>query len=312
MDEKRVINFMDEVQKLKDEQQADNNYRNSTENKLDVISKQKEPAKIACMNHVFSDLYKKSLPVSGEYKASYSDELDSDMTAFLTSRGNGDEGRYFTDCCKRSPICKKLYEKVTDLVETYYEEKADNIDKYSAEDMVFRMTDDTTKKLDLISKELEIEDISDIIADNVKATATAEISRAKAQKEANQKIEQELANDMSVKTESDINDILTMRGMLDEREFTPSLFQGIMIGNINTVQKMFESGHTTDYYVKESVAEYANESETVSRPATVEEVAFLESVKELTKLNIVKALRMEKLDLNRVDDLAVEYSQRGF
>lgn len=313
MDETKVLNFMDEVQKIKDKQVSEEEYRNSRENKLNIIEQEREPAKMQCINHVFANVYKKALPLNDEYKQCCSDNLDDEMATFITDRCDGDEGKYMTDCAKRSAVCKKLLEKVTDVVNDYFEEKADNIDSYSADEMAFRMDDATERKLDLITKELELDDVSDVIADNVKATAIAEITRAKEQKEANKKLEQELANDMAVKTEAAIEDILSFRGLMDTKDYNPTLFQGIMIGNLNTTSKMYESGHLDDYYVREAVSEYGANDSAEIRQATVPEVAFLESVKELTRLSIVKALNMEDLiDVNKVNALAREYAEKDF
>ena len=69
---------------------------------------------------------------------------------------------------------------------------------------------------------------------------------------------------------------------------------------------MQESGRFDGEYTFNTLTEYdlpENDGK-----SSIEEMAFIESVKEYTKLNILKALKLESFDKYKVSDLANEYA----
>ena len=170
------------------------------------------------------------------------------------------------------------------------------------------MDDDTEQKLNVINRDLELDDLSQIISDNVRVTAASEIARAKAEKEKIKEVERELSDNLSVNNESAIETELELRGMSKKKFFQPSLFEGIMINKLNNVTA--ESASST--YLYDTLEMYGMTESTVDKFATPEEIAFTESVREYTLLNIVKSLKLENCfnNLQNIRDLATEYAQK--
>ena len=129
---------------------------------------------------------------------------------------------------------------------------------------------------------------------------------AKKEKEDINNLEKELANDINVTTKEAVDNILELKGYTESKTFEPTLFQGIMIGKLNEFTKMQESGRFDGEYTFNTLTEYGLPEN--DGKSSIEEMAFIESVKEYTKLNILKALKLESFDKYKVSDLANEYA----
>jgi hypothetical protein len=79
-----------------------------------------------------------------------------------------------------------------------------------------------------------------------------------------------------------------------------------MIGKLEKATLMKESGANSTYLYN-ALAEYGIENDSF---ASAEEIAFVESVREYTLLNISKALKLENFKLNDIRMLAQEYATR--
>ena len=182
------------------------------------------------------------------------------------------------------------------------------VDEYNVKDLVFSSDEEMQKQIDVVNKDLDLDDISKIIKDSVKTSAASEILRAKKEKEDIKQLEADLVNDMNVKNEEDIQEAMQLRGFGETKTFQPSLFQGIMIGNMNKFTKMEESGLLEPDYIYNTLEDYGYNESTNDTGASKEELAFIETVKEYTRLSIVKALKMERFSLNDINDLANQYA----
>ena len=179
------------------------------------------------------------------------------------------------------------------LVDDKFKEKEEKINETKPElDLVFKMDGETEKKIDVINQDLELDDIAKVISDNVRNTAMSEINRAKEEKENMKQIETDLANDINVKSEAAI-----------EREL---LFEGIMIGKMNKLSYTTES--TDDVYLYNAMKDYTGAFYEGGESATAEEIAFVESVRELTLLSMERALKIKKYSLQDIKNLANEYA----
>lgn len=281
------------------------------------LEKQKKSACNECISKIFEKFYQQAVPLNPEYKNAYNSELSSDMDDFAKGRGAVDLAYYVGEANRKkiSPCATRIVEGVNHIVNQYYENVSNNLHspEITADDMVFRMDDATEERLDALSKDCELDNLADAISDQVKADAMSEISRAKAEKEAIQQAEEELANDMSVNDETAIESALMRRGLIRPTAtiYQPSLFEGIMIGKTKHHVMMQEAGYNNQVYLYDTLLEYGKSSTEIGgaiRYATAEEMAFVESVRLNTCIYIARALNLEKFSLPEIRDMAMSYS----
>lgn len=306
--EQKVINFMDRVRAAKEQEAQDKAFQNSTDYKLKCLDREQDNAKGVCLDMIFSSIYKNALPLNDDYKVAHSDDLDAEMKDFINARSPKGMVYYVKEGIRKgSKAAKKIMEATDKIVQDDYNNKAMNVEDLNAEDMMFRSNTETIRKIDALSNDMSLPDLSNAIKDNVKMAAMSEIKRAKEEKENIKNLEKQLSQDMSVKDDTAIESALELHGITEKKDFNPTLFQGIMIGNVNKLQAMKESGTLTPQCVYNALDDFGF-TESVVATDSVEVLAFIESVKELTKLSVIKALKLERFDPQTVNDLANEYA----
>ena len=307
--ERTVLDFMDRVKQKRRDEQKENEFKQSSTYKLRELDKQEKKARCDCANMVFAKLYRDAVPLSDDYKVAHKDDLDNEIREFISARApQGDIEYYVREAIKKgSKPAKDIQESVDRIVNNFYAEKAMDINKWNVEDLVFRTGEDTQQKINAITQDLALDDVTQIIRDNVKSSAISEITRAKKEKQEIEELENELSNDMKVKTEEAIDYRLALAGLTERKVFNPSLFQGIMIGKVNQLIKMQESGTLVSDFLYNTLEDYGM-MESTQEPS-IEERAFVESVKELTKIQLIKTLCMERFNLQDIRDMALEYAQ---
>ena len=307
--ERTVLDFMDRVKQKRRDEQKENEFKQSSTYKLRELDKQEKKARCDCTNMVFAKLYRDAVPLSDDYKVAHRDDLDDEIREFISARApQGDIEYYVREAIKKgSKPAKDIQESVDTLVNNFYAEKAMDINKWNVEDLVFRTGEDTQQKINAITQDLALDDVTQIIRDNVKSSAISEITRAKKEKQEIEELENELSNDMKVKTEEAIDYRLALAGLTERKVFNPSLFQGIMIGKVNQLTKMQESGTLDSDFLYNTLEDYGMMES--SKEPSIEERAFVESVKELTKIQLIKTLCMEHFKLQDIRDMASEYAQ---
>ncbi len=305
MNESKVLNFIDQIESERQQKTQDNTLINSMEYKYKCLDKAKEDCKKQCLAKIFEKFYRDSIPLNDEYKNACSDDIKSDIPGFVKSRGYDDLVYYVGEAMRRgSKAASRIMESVKSIVNEAFKDKEMNISDYQASDLVFKMDDSTEKKIDIATQNLELDDLSKIISDNVKSTAVAEIKRAKREKDEAKALEAELANDLSVNDETTLEFALELRGFKDKKIFQPSLFEGIMIGKLEKASVLIESG-ANSVYLYNALTPYGIDNQSF---ATAEEVAFVESVREYTLLNIAKALKLENFNLAMIREMAQDYA----
>ena len=296
--EGRVLSFMDDIDKKSDLERERDEIRHSLDGKLKFLDKCKQDAKDQCIDKIFAKLYNDATPLNDEYKVAYKDDLDTGFRDFIGSKSDKGMDYYIREAIKRSPFTKRVIEAVDTMIEDEYKDKEINIDNIDPEDLVFKSSDDTTKKLEVISRDLSGDDISEQIRNQVKQTALSEIRRAKEEKEGLKRMEDELAKDPSINSQEAIESALELRGVKDIRFYTPSLFEGVMINKYNHILKDIESGNYVDaplYGAMESFREeYANlYSESVKEAIMKKVSPVIKKIKEVKAkiINKIKALK---------------------
>ena len=281
----KVIDFMGHVKAVQDQRKADEDFRNSDKYKLRVLDNEQKNANGVCLDLVFSKLYKDAIPLNDDYKVAYGDDLDADIHDFIHDRCPNGMEYYIREAIKKgSKPAKDIYESVCDITGNFFMEKSLKIEECDPDDLVFRSGEDTQQKIDAMNKDLALDDVTSII----------------------QNLENEMTNDMKIKTESAIDDYLELKGVTEKKTFNPTLFQGIMIGKVNELTAMQESGKLQNQPLYNTLVDYGMVNETSE--SSIEEMAFVESVKELTKINLLSALCLEKYSKQDIEDMANEYA----
>ena len=314
--ESRVLTFMEQVNDDIAQKEYMDEYENSDEHKMKLIAIGKNNCKKECLYNIFIKIYKDALPLHPNYKHVYGDELMDDAINYVHSRCPEGIECYFNEAIKRGSKCaKRIMEAVDKIADSEYMDKELHPSDYSNDDLSFQMTPEINRRLDIINRDMSIDDLSQAIHDNVKMSAMSEITRAKKEKEQIKNLESELANDMNLTSESAIQTELEKRGLTDAKIFNPTLFQGIMIGKMDDLTTTYEStglSHTCIFGALNELRGVSDTTDTLyesfEQDATIGELAFIESVKEMTGLSISKALGLEQFTPSRVQEMAHEYA----
>ena len=252
--EGKVTNFMDEVEKIKNSKSAEEMYQQTPEYKLKQIKNEKEKAKGVCLDAIFSKIYKDAIPMNDEYKVSHGEDLDSEFSDFINMRNHKGMEYYIKEAIKRgSEPAKKIMEAVEQLIKEEYHDKELNINSTDSVSIPFEVDSDSVQsKLQSISSDMNLPEITDIIKDNVKTQAISDIERVKQEEENIKSIQEELASNPDITSESAIDRALKLKGIGLKKEYNPSLFEGIMINKTNMIKEsvksktVFQGGPTTD------------------------------------------------------------------
>ena len=305
----RLLDFIDNIENEERNKKAESDFKNSDTYKLRMIDKSRDEAKKEYLTKVLSDTYRDAIPLNDEYKVTYKDDIDKCFRDFLNERCPQGVEYYIKEAIKKnSGFAKKVLEAVNHLVDEKYNKLSLKLEEVTDEDLVFNNDKDEQKKVNVVGRELNTDEVASIVKDNVKQTAVSEIQRAKEEKEKLQAVEDELANDVKMNTPQKVEEAMRLKG-LGQGYYKPSLFNGIMISNMNKIQAKMESGDNCEYSTYDALKDYPM---TLNESATPQELAFIESVKEYTGYALVKALKLESFDMYKIDNLAQSYAQRKY
>ena len=295
----KVVDFINSVdqEKQKDDQMAA--FYNSDTYKRNLLDKECDKGKNMCLKYVIGNCYQNAVPLSDEYKNACGSDLCDKGTDHLPD----DLLMYFKETIKKGTCgdrCKKVVEAVCKEVDKQYMDKRLDPKNYKPEELVFKMDPEMQTRMDVISKDMEIDGITNLIRDTVKSTAESEITRAREEKEKNKELEKELANDLNVTSESAIDRELQMRGMNQKKFFQPTLLQGIMIGNADRSEELMKESYT--YHALEDYGLKTDNNDPMY-------AAFVESVAEYT-WNVFEEsfLNKKKKPLREIQNIAYEYA----
>lgn len=305
----RLLDFIDNIENEERNKKAESDFKNSDTYKLRMIDKSRDEAKKEYLTKVLSDTYRDAIPLNDEYKVAYKDDIDKCFRDFLNERCPQGVEYYIKEAIKKnSGFAKKVLEAVNHLVDEKYNKLSLKLEEVTDEDLVFNNDKDEQKKVNVVGRELNTDEVASIVKDNVKQTAVSEIQRAKEEKEKLQAVEDELANDVKMNTPQKVEEAMRLKG-LGQGYYKPSLFNGIMISNMNKIQAKMESGDNYEYSTYNALKDYPM---TLNESATPQELAFIESVKEYTGYALVKALKLESFDMYKINNLAQSYAQRKY
>lgn len=295
----KVFNFMAAVDAEREREKQKNDFRNSEVYKRNLVNSECERGKEECLRHIIQNCYRNAMPLSDEYKQAICGNLSSSIDDHCP------KGLlfYFKEAIRRGTCgnrCKKMVEAVCKEVESSYCDKKLSPLKYNESDLVFKMDPDMQKRIDYISQDLSLDDVSDLIRQSVKSTTLSEVRRAKDERKQTEDLQRDLANDLSIQNESAIETELQRRGLMTRKFFQPSLMQGMVIGNLNKTDVVNES---YTYHALEDIGVSGEEN-------TAEYQAMVEAVKEYTWYELENAFfRNRPYDMRYRNALAKEYAQ---
>lgn len=275
----------------REEEQARINYdaTHTPEYKLGELEQCKQDAKEKCAAKVIATIYTDALPLSKDYKSINRSVLDDRFLTTIKSKpeANGSVYNYITGCAKKgSKPAKLMLEAVDDLVEKcaipYYE----NLDQLDPDDIDLGPdSKDIQDGIKDISDKMNYVQVSKIIENNVKDAIVQDVNDSKEEEKRLNDLEQRLIEDDKIQTETDIDAEIEKAGF-GQREYDPSLFTGIMVGNTTRL------GNTTNLDAEH-----------------LQKKAFVESVKEYTMLETLHTLNMETIDIWKEKNLAGQYAR---
>ena len=307
--EDKVRRYMDQIVNTDQRNKEFDELRNTTNAKLRMLDRCKDDAKKSCLEQILAHIYKNACPLSDDYKAAYSDDLNKDFPNFIHKVNPEDLSLYIHECIKNgSPFAKRMVEAVNDLVDTEYKDKELNIDDINPEDLIFKTTDDIQKKLDVIKDDIGANDIAEAIRQNVKDSAISEIVRAKKEKESIKSFEDQLKNDPQMTSPAAVESAVELFDIKQngfKKFYTPTLFESVMINKASKINSKVESGEFIQMPLYDTMKEFKENTEDVS-PA---DYAFVETLKEYTCISMLKGLKFEKFNKDMIDELSTMYAE---
>lgn len=272
--EEKVLSFIESIDlELKKERDM-NSFKHSDVYKRNMANRECERGKDECMKYLMKRCMKDATPLSDEYKAGHDEKFgqmvdkhcpDGPLFYFheLGKKGN---------CGER---CIKVLEAVDKVMEQKFCDKKCKPQNYSPEDMTFQMDAETKSNMDELYQDLALDDISNLIADNVRRRTEEEVRSAREARENDKNLEKELGADLTIRTEAAIDRALELKGQRESKFYQPSVFNGIMIGNMNRANN---EGVLTESYTYHALDDYGMVTEENSPSYN----AMVESVQEYT------------------------------
>lgn len=295
----RVVDFINacDKEKQKDDQMAA--FYNSDTYKRNLIDNECKKGKNECLKYVIGNCYKNAVPLSDEYKSACGDDLMGKACDHMPD----DLVMYFKEGIKKGTCgerCRKVVEAVCKEVDQKYADPRLDPKNYKPEELVFKMDPDMQKRMDVVSKDMELDDISGLVNKTVQSTAESEINRARDEKRQDKELEHELSNNLNVTSESAIDRELSLRGRNKSRVFKPTLMQGIMIGNADRADSLMKENYT--YHALDNFGLVSDNNDAMY-------AAFVESVAEYTWLELENTLlRKRPYNLRERELMASEYA----
>lgn len=309
--EDKVLSFMEQVQMDIDAADQEEKFLDSTDYKLRKLDDCRHNGVEICLDSILRAMYKDAIPLNDDYKTAYQDDIDSHFDTFIQKKcPKGIEFYVKEGLRKNSPFAHKVIAAVESLVEDETRNMGMNIENIDQKDLVFACDDDVTAKLNIIGNDLNVPEISQAVQNNVRATAISEINRAKMAKEELKQLENSLANDVNVNTPAAVESALEFQDKNQPKDYVPTLFEAVMINKVNELTAKYENAEFDKVYLYGALDEYRTEKqEDGIKFASLDELAFIEAVKEYTALSMLKALKFESFNKYEIQDMAQTYAE---
>lgn len=279
--------FISELSARRMAAEATENIKHSRTYRWGVLKDKKAEGIKNAAQEVFLTIYHDALPLDKEYKDVYANSLNSRVLDFAKRQSGTDDIYAWLKTqagCKKSipakKICAAVESKIDEACSSYYEDDESDVESID----VSPSSTIVQNAVDQITKDMDMDQVSAIIENNVRATITKEIETSKEEDEKLAALEEQLAADDSVVGEEGIEVALLDAGFKPNTMYKPSLFNGIMIGQVKSMEAKGLSGQD------------------------VQKQAFYESVQELTALQTAQTLCLIDINVNNMDKVAMSYT----
>lgn len=274
----KFIDFMNNYKKINSDMEQLDRVQNSDLVKNRQLSKEVEGGKSKVIDEILGKIYKDALPFEDPERSCSPETLGNVMRDFINKRCGKDSEYYVREAIKKnnSPTLKKILLEAETRSKDFLKNKGKNIGHIDIASITFKPLED--KELEDISRRMSLDEISNVIHNNVQTSLQNEIDKAKKEEEYNKQIQDELAKNDEVKDETSMESALSkMKPYRKQKVYQPSLFESILIGNGRVMTE-----------------------------ASTKEV-MMESIREFTKLNLVKALKLESFNISNIKKMADSY-----
>jgi hypothetical protein len=281
--------FIKELARNKHDAELNDIHRNSDEYKWNTINDLQDKGTTNVAAKVFTTIYKDALPFDDSHKALYSKSLDQKVLSCMGKTSSEDIYLALKDAGRKGSaparvICESAEKVVKNFCEKLYAEDV-SIDDVENTDMSPESTN-VAVMADKITSDMNADQVSAMIAENVKNAITNEMAVSKEEDDKLAALEASLANDEKVVNEEAVEIALIGAGFTPGEIYQPELFTGIMTGEMN---KIINESWNDDQKQKK---------------------AFYESVKEMTALQTLQTFGLININANNVDRIAREYASK--
>jgi hypothetical protein len=238
---------------------------------------------------VFTTIYKDALPFDDSHKALYRKSLEQKVLSCMGKDSEGGVYQALKDAARKGSqparvICESAEREVKNFCDKLYAEDV-SIDDVENTDMSPESTN-VAVMADKITSDMNADQVSAMIADNVKNAITNEMTVSKEEDAKLAELEASLASDDKVVNEEAVEIALIGAGFTPGQIYQPELFTGIMTGEMNKIINESWDGEQK------------------------QKKAFYESVKEMTALQTLQTFGLIDINANNVDKIARDYASR--
>ena len=258
--EDRVRSFIDSIKSSEQANLMRTRLQNDPVVKQRLLTSQSDVCRNQCVGYMLGSMYLKSLPLDDEYKNAQNIELRNDFDKYIKDNKGGPLF-YVKDAFEKSGgtnlAAKRLLEAADDEVKNFHEMMGIDFKGKSADDIRFNLDDEIKVRLDKVTDEISFDEITNAIRTNVTNTAIAEIERAKKEAEEQQELEDELAKNTEITSESAAEEWMNAHRKPRPKFYQPSLFEAMLIGKTAVMK---ESASDFDAVFAEAVKDYTKVS----------------------------------------------------
>lgn len=282
----RMLDFIDSIEKEKKHNDYLTKIKCNPEIKIKKLNVSLNKSKEDILSSLLCKLYKDSLPLDDEYKEANDYAFKNDVVDFMNKKGGSIF--YIKEAIKKtkSPRLIKMLEACERVAKDEYNKKALSISDLSEEDLDYRPNADTENSIMNIAKDMEFDEISEIIKNNVKQTVLNEIEKTKKEEEERELLNNELSQNDEVTSESAIEKAIQLKYPKREKIYQPSLFEAILMSNYKLVH---ESGYSFMMTADDALAK---------------------TIREYTLLTLSKTLMLESYSLPTLKKMANDYLKK--
>lgn len=254
------INSMKQQQNSIAEQ---NRLNNDPTVKRNILNNEIKKCREQSLNHMLGNMYIKSLPkdTNGNDPDINEPELRQDLEKFVADKGG--PVAYIKDGCLKEKgkdslagkVLNRMLEAAENACIDFGAKMGIGFNNRTADEIRFSLDneDQIRQKLDNVTDEVDFNEITDAIRNNVTNAAIAEIERSQKEKEAAEELEEVLKQNENITTEESVQEALSD---IRYNNSTPSLMESIMIGKSKSLDETSPREDWDKMFV-ESVCEYA-------------------------------------------------------